>query len=171
MSEWCGRSGVERLRPIPISLLGMSSFIKILRQILTAILQVLAFICVVLIIFVIWGGGYWENVPIFDRLSGPKRFAQYVADPIPSYITELRGGYSGFPQGRIATDFKFSIDPESWEFLSGWKEKNFLKNGEFDIIATNNNMFISRIYQHTNERSERYLIIDERTKRGLLWVP
>lgn len=144
---------------------------KTLRKILIAILQVLAFIFVGLIIFVLWGGGYWENIPIFDRISGPKRFAQYVEDPIPSYITEIRGGYSGFPQGQIVTNFQFSIEPESWEFLSRWKDKSISKNGEFDILATNNNMFISRIYQHTNERSEVYLIIDDRSKRSLLYVP
>jgi hypothetical protein len=148
----------------------MSSFIKTLLQILIAILQVFAFSCVVLIIFVIWGGGYWENIPIFDRLSGPKRFAQYVADPIPTYITEIRGGYSGFPQGQITTDFKFSIEPEKWEFLTDWTDQDIRKNPKIVALA-GPEILVSRIYQHKDERYERYLIIDEQSKHGFLWVP
>lgn len=50
-------------------------------------------------------GGYWENLPVLDRISGPQRFKQFVVAPIPYEITALRGGYSGFPQGIVVTRF------------------------------------------------------------------
>ena len=53
-----------------------------------------------------WMGGYRETWPLLDRLSGPQRFRQYVADPEAVSVSDLRGGYAGFPFGTIRTTFR-----------------------------------------------------------------
>lgn len=72
------------------------------------ILIVLACLAAVFVGTVAYMGGYWENLPILDRISGPQRFKQFVASPVPDEISGVRGGYSGFPQGIVLTRFNIA---------------------------------------------------------------
>ena len=110
-----------------------------------------------------YSGGYWENVPVLDRLSGPMRFREFVADPIPSSIRDLRGGYSGFPQGRIRTVFAYSEEPQSllaeWNPVHDPATKQEIEAARFSY---------TKAFQ---KNGGAFLLIDEKERRGCLYVP
>lgn len=71
----------------------------------------------------IYSGGYYERWPLLDRFSGPARFEEYVASPIPAAFTDFRGGYSGFPGGTMKVLFHHqngpaALDPMVWHPVS-----------------------------------------------------
>jgi hypothetical protein len=134
-----------------------------------AVISILTiFITFVLFSFLIWQGGYWENLSPFDRISGPKRFRQFVVDPIPPYINELRGGYSGFPQGQITTLFNFTGTLKDWNFLSNWAESSSPEKERVTELFSEELNF-SRVYKHLNK--DYYLALDEKSGKGLLYIP
>ena len=94
---------------------------KIFRQIVKALIT-LAVIFILIHAAFIYMGGYWENMAVLNRISGPKRFKQFVANPVPSNIHNLRGGYSGFPRGIIRTYFNYTGDFSDMEFLEDWEK-------------------------------------------------
>ena len=120
-------------------------------------------------IYFIYWGGYWENMPVLDRISGPKRFRQYVVDPIPDSIRNLKGGYSGFPQGRVVTEFAYSENFSKYNFIKEWEKLDNIHSTEFllghieEIDATN-------VYQKKLHESYIYLLINEKNKTGMLLV-
>ena len=118
--------------------------------------------------FIIWQGGYWENLSLFDKISGPMRFRQFVADPIPHSIDDLRGGYSGFPQGQITTYFNFTGAPKEWNFLSNWVESSDPEKERVTELFSKEISF-SRVYKHLNK--DYYLALDEKSGKGLLYIP
>lgn len=73
----------------------------------------------------LWGEGDRENLPLLERISGPQRLRQVVADPLPPAICEARGGYSGFPQGQAVTRFRFRGgfrgEVECIDLPAGWR--------------------------------------------------
>jgi hypothetical protein len=124
-------------------------------------------------------GGYWENFPLLDRLSGPRRFQQYVTRPIPEDIYEVRGGYSGFPQSFVGVRFRYHGEfSENWLF-GDWLELPLetldpIVSGEIDRKE------ITRVYVrgrrpkpggYLGNQWEQYLILDDGTKRGYLYIP
>lgn len=121
----------------------------------------------ILIGSVIYMGGYWENMPGLDKISGPKRFRQYVTNPIPKTITNLKGGYSGFPQGRILTNFNYSGKFSDNSFLENWEKfDNYDSTESFTtyIDDINANAFYRKKYY----KSYIYLLINSDKKEGIL---
>jgi hypothetical protein len=118
----------------------------------------------------IWGGGYWENEPVLEYVSGRMRFAQFVSDPIPPGIYNLRGGYSGFPQGQVATFFQFDQSLKEQDFLTDWIEvKPVEKSSAY--AAFGDEIGFSKLYKYKNQEDERYLILDDVNKKGILYMP
>lgn len=111
----------------------------------------------------LYAGGYWENWPLLDRLSGPRRFRQYVADPVPAAVHDLRGGYSGFPSGEIRTCFGYAGN--ALPFLDGWTR---LANP-----GTEPRLAAARVsYTAAFTRDRRvFLLLDEPAQRGCVYVP
>jgi hypothetical protein len=135
--------------------------------------SILIFLILVLFqgIFV-WIGGYWENAPLFDRLSGPMRFRQFVADPIPDFIHSVRGGYSGFPQGQLRTQFSFTQAPQTWPFLVSWSPASSECVDEVRPWVAE--VAEPQVYQRSQaSRScsdNVYLILDSRGGHGVLFM-
>jgi hypothetical protein len=142
---------------------------RVLRAVVTVILT-LIFLYVLIHALFIYLGGYWENMAVLNRLSGPKRFKQFVVDPIPSNIHNLKGGYSGFPQGIIRTYFTYSGDFSNMKFLAEWEkmEGNPFR-GEFDWYIKDTDA--TMVYRKKRYESYTYLLIDEENKRGILYLP
>jgi hypothetical protein len=111
----------------------------------------------------VWMGGYWENWPLLDQLSGPQRFRQYVADPKAASVSELRGGYSGFPFGTIRTTFRYT--DAALPFVTGWQRVDTSEAKDFERVAGCSWTTLFR------KPSGVYLFIDETTKQGCLVVP
>lgn len=78
-------------------------------------------------------GGYWENMAFLDRLSGPWRFREFVASPIPMSVHDVRGGYSGFPFGKIRTVFAFT-DEYFRSSTSGRKSRDPKQKGKRSVL-------------------------------------
>lgn len=112
------------------------------------------------IAFTAWAGGYWENWPLLDRLSGPMRFRQYVASPVPSVIHDLKGGYSGFPKGRVLTQFSFEGDPREFDFLADWVVEDAKSPVGFQGLPS---------HSYRVRRQKAILIFDESTHQGWLY--
>ena len=115
-------------------------------------------------------GGYWESWPIFDEYSGPMRFRQLAADPVPPAVYDLRGGHSGFPAGQIKTRFRFKGTVEELAFLDRWIGMiEIEKTAAYAAFA--GKMSISHIYRRDIEDGEAFLIFDEEAQEGVLYVP
>jgi len=113
--------------------------------------------------------GYWENLPLLERISGPIRFRERIADPVPEGFSDIRGGYSGFPQGVVVTQFTFAKDPAEWGFLSAWSpaSKNAANKFEFYVPE----LQPTAIYERSDDslcRHVCYLAVNENTRRGAL---
>ena len=122
--------------------------------------------------WMLFSRGYWENVPVLDRISGPMRFRQYVEDPIPEFISDIQGGYSGSPQGVIVTEFAIAIDPAEWSVLSRWSVGSEKATHKFEFYTPT--LRPSAVYEQKDEvlcRHTCYLAINRSTKRGALIVP
>ena len=142
---------------------------RILKAVVTVILTLVGLYILLHALF-IYLGGYWEDMAVLNRISGPKRFKQFVADPIPPTIHNLRGGYSGFPQGIIRTYFTYSGDFSNMGFLAEWeKMKGNLFRGEFDCYIQDTDA--ATVYRKKRYESYMYLIIDEKSKKGILYLP
>jgi len=111
----------------------------------------------------VWMGGYWENWPLLDRLSGPQRFRQYVADPAAASVSDLRGGYSGFPFGRIRTTFRYA--DASLPFVTGWQRLDPAKARDVEQVAGCPWTTLFR------KPGGALLFIDEASQQGCLVVP
>ena len=129
---------------------------------------------ILLIAYCIWGGGYWENVPPLDRVSGPMRFRQHVVDPIPSYIQNIRGGYSGFPQGQVRTSFSFTASPNTWDFLNTWKLTSEDCRTQLHSWPWLSETQDFQVYQQRAESKSCsdnvYLIVFPKDNRGVLFI-
>ena len=108
-------------------------------------------------------GGYWENVPVLDRISGPQRFRQFIVNPIPSSIRDVRGGYSGFPRGYIRTVFAYS--EEALPFLDGWTQ---VDGPETEAKIRGANFSYTKVFR---KDSGAFLLINANTRQGCLYVP
>jgi hypothetical protein len=117
------------------------------------------------------GGGYWENRPPLDRLSGPLRFMQYVCLP-PGNVHGLSGGYSGYPQEYTATRFTFTGDfPEERCLKHRWQEKPVDElDGILWIELSPDAVTHAYVYMEDGQPT-RYLLLDENNGRGYLYVP
>lgn len=115
-------------------------------------------------------GGYWENWSPLDRISGPQRFRQFVARPIPSSIYDIRGGYSGWPQGEVATYFHFHGDIEANAFLRNWQELT-LYDSTAPFVPHLLVIGANRVYMQPATEGYRYLLISETSHRGILYIP
>lgn len=128
-----------------------------------------------IILFFIYGGGYWENLPILNRLSGPMRFRQLVTNPVPSYIQNIYGGYSGFPSGMIKTHFSFTSPPETWQFLKDWGvvKPECLK----EILVWVPEFVPSSVYHRSSSETAHscsdgtYLLVDSNNVKGIILLP
>jgi hypothetical protein len=108
-------------------------------------------------------GGYWENMAFLDRLSGPWRFREFVASPIPMSVHDVRGGYSGFPFGKIRTVFTFT--DESLPFLHEWTQ---IEGPEAERKTIGANFPATKIFR---KGRDKFLLINDNTKQGCLYVP
>jgi hypothetical protein len=108
-------------------------------------------------------GGYWENIPVLDRISGPQRFREFIANPIPSTVRDVRGGYSGFPFGYIRTVFVYWGVPRP--FLDGW---TFVDGPEVTSLIRPARFSYTKAFRRANGA---FLLINEDTRQGCLYVP
>ncbi|MFM7312036.1 MAG: hypothetical protein ACKO0M_02525 [Cyanobium sp.] len=111
----------------------------------------------------VWMGGYWENWPLLDQVSGPQRFRQYVADPRAASVHELRGGYSGFPFGAIRTTFRYA--DTSLPFVTGWRRMDPAEARDVARVAGCPSTTVFR------RPGGVYLFINATTQEGCLIVP
>jgi hypothetical protein len=114
-------------------------------------------------VWVNYSGGYWENTPVLDRISGPQRFRQFIVNPIPSSVRDVRGGYSGFPFGYIRTVFAYSEEP--LPFLDEWTQ---VDGPEMKAKIRAANFSHTKVFQ---KDSGAFLLIDANARRGCLYVP
>ncbi|MCD4817691.1 MAG: hypothetical protein K8S23_03240 [Candidatus Cloacimonetes bacterium] len=136
------------------------------------VIFVVSFAVVVSISFIIfiWQCGYWENWVLLDSISGPKRFKEFIANPIPSEIYNIRGGYSGFPQGKITTYFQYDGLFINQSFLNNWLYIDERNNSVyFKLFA--DKLDVTRIYIYKDLSIEKYLLLDENKKSVILFVP
>lgn len=116
-------------------------------------------------------GGYWENRPPLDRISGPYRFMQSVCAPLPAAINEVRGGYSGFTDGFIATRFSFEGDfPVDACLGDTWVETPVDELEGILWIELSPDA-VTRAFVFPGEGGPRYLMLDETSGRGYLYIP
>ncbi len=116
-------------------------------------------------------GGYWENRPPLDRLSGPLRFMQNVCAPLPGALSEVRGGYSGFTDGFIATSFTFKGEfPVARCLGEDWVETPVDELQGILWIELSPNA-VTRAFTYQAEDGPRYLMLDENSGRGYLFIP
>jgi hypothetical protein len=116
-------------------------------------------------------GGYWENRPPLDRLSGPLRFMQYVCAPLPGAVNQARGGYSGFTDGFIGTSFalegEFPVDRclgDAW-IETPVDELEGILWIELSADA------VTHAFVYSGDGDPRYLMLDEDNGRGYLYIP
>ena len=133
---------------------------KLLKIILKILISLILLITALICLFV-WGTGIWENRPVLDHISGPMRFKQYVAKPIPADVYDLKGGYSGFPAGVILTRFKFRGNVDNLGFLKDWG----LLTEPIPMPDTLNKT--SRRFV----KEGAYLLFNPETKEGFLYIP
>lgn len=119
------------------------------------------------------GGGYWENRPMFDRISGPMRFMQYVCAPIPLNIYGVRGGYSGITDGFVGTSFNLRGDfPVDRCLGNAWAETPVDDlSGILWIELSPDAVTRAFVYGSEEEQNLRFLLLDEDVGRGYLFVP
>lgn len=132
-------------------------------------LGALAFIAMLLLGGFVYSAGYWENIPIFDRISGPSRFKQFVTNPIPKDIYDLRGGYSGFPQGQVVTHFRYKGDVKNFSFITDWNQVSEAETDKTGLKTEKK--FVKRKVYADGSKSERFLFFDEENKKGFLYIP
>ena len=142
---------------------------KILRAVI-AVVATLILLFVLANVVYIYLGGYWENMAVLNKISGPKRFRQFVVNPIPPNIHNLRGGYSGFPQGIIRTYFSYSEDFSNMGFLEEW-EKVKDTNSPKPFAHYMNDINATIVYRKKRYETYMYLLINEEGKKGMLYLP
>ncbi len=136
----------------------------------------LAMLVIALSAWWFYAGGYWENLPHLDRISGPKRFRQFVCNPIPPDVFEIRGGYSGFPQGLLKTTFSYSgqFSPEICN--PGWEMMD-LPALPHDVWNLVNRPDITRSFGLNCNQTQSvvicrcYLLLDDRSSVGCIVMP
>jgi hypothetical protein len=138
------------------------------KSVLAILSLVVSGMFISVIAILIWQGGYWENLPIFDRFSGPIRFRQFVTDPIPSYIYDIRGGYSGFPQGQIVTTFSFNQPPSEWSFLEKWNKSTDPQSERVSLLH-NERLAVDEVFIFGNQKY--FIAINRQEREALLYVP
>jgi hypothetical protein len=142
---------------------------KIFREIIKVVIALVVIFVLIDAAFV-YMGGYWENMAVLDKISGPKRFKQFVTNPVPSNIRDLRGGYSGFPRGIVRTYFNYTGDFSDMEFLADWeKMDDYPFNKEFALYITNTDK--ATVYRKKRYDSYIYLIVDTENKKGVFYLP
>ena len=133
-----------------------------------------------------YSGGYWENLPLLNRVSGPMRYQQFVDTPIPDHIYSVRGGYKGFPTGWIETGFRYHGDFAKPQ-LGNWNSvpinpKLYERDRGVQIIDTWGHLVDVKLQNATQvklyEKFETgdkqaccFIIINEAKKIGALIVP
>jgi len=156
-----------------------SSISKRVPAIVVSALTVVFIVATAAIIGWFFAGGYWENVALLDTISGPMRFREFVCDPIPENIYDVRGGYSGFPQGFVGTLFRYSGELPLDSCFKDWTE---IPREALDSIAIRgiSEAQITQVFVHgrrpipggyLGNLYEKYLVVDEASKRGYLYVP
>ncbi len=152
----------------PLEMIKASALFKyVLRLVI-----IMGTVLVILAALFLWGGGYWENIPPLDRISGPKWFKRYVVDPVPHHISGIRGGYSGFPQGRILTHFNYQGTLYGLAFLESWTPISLdLVPGTLPKGFNVTHLFGNEPDEKHQESWRKYLVFDEQNKRGYLYVP
>ncbi len=131
--------------------------------------KLITFVVLVIIIFFsfvsffIYAGGYWENLPVLNNISGTKRLAQYI-DPLPNSIYAVKGGYTGFPHGIIITRFKYTGEFDENRFLKDWEM--FEESGALDSAA---NIRSTKTYKKVGSENV-FLLINENISEGVLFV-
>lgn len=135
---------------------------KIIRPLIAAV-----FLILILWIAFVYMGGYWENMPFLNKISGKQRFEQYIVYPIPSSIYDIHGGYSGFPQGIIETSFRFKEEFSNYAFLKQWKlyENHHSLENFISLDGTR----AEKIYRKNNQ-GEIYILVNEEEKKAKLLV-
>ncbi len=121
-------------------------------------------------VYIFYSGGYWENLPLLDRISGPKRFKQFVMDPVPAEIYQIRGGYSGFPQGRVSTFFRFKGDFNSLPFVNAWERVDSHQCPEVSSYYLRE-INATAIYRKPIYKRYKYLLVAEAAGEAMLHIP
>ena len=119
----------------------------------------------------IYMGGYWEHMPVLKKISGPMRFKQYVGDPASFGVTNLSGGYTGFPQGSVITTFSLDKAISDTGILHEWSLAD-ISDRRFEVRIkelTGNSEYT--LYIKKVGESERFLVIGKELRKGILYIP
>ena len=118
-------------------------------------------------------GGYWENLPVLEEISGPKRFKQYVGKPEDYGAYDITGGYSGLPQGSIVTVFSLRHPLDEKELSSEWIKSEDLKEDlwihQQAESGTGSRAFT--VYRKQKTDARIYLILGKQSGKGALYIP
>lgn len=118
-----------------------------------------------------------DRFPFFDRAAAKRWFKQYVADPIPSHINNLRGGYRGdMNRGIIIVTFDFEPPFDRPFFPKDWKPRDVSVAGALmaNLIESHigTRPKTSKGYiKPLNEKGggSAWLLIDETGNKGVLY--
>jgi len=119
----------------------------------------------------IYMGGYWEHMPVLKKISGPMRFKQYVGDPASFGVSNLSGGYTGFPQGAVITTFNLDKAISDTGILPEWSLADS-SDRRFEVRIINlTGKPEYTLYTKKVGNSERFLVIGKESKKGILYIP
>ena len=117
-----------------------------------------------------------ENLPYFDRIAGQRWFREYVADPVPGHVCNIRGGYRGGGTSNvILTLFDYEPPFERPPFPVGWEPGN---QAAASLLAnlveshTGTKLNISKGYikpLHPSGGASAWLLLDESANKGALY--
>ncbi len=163
---------------IQANLVLKSRITRVTMRLIKCLLLIVFTLAVLVIALGMYTLGWWENLPLLNRLSGQQRFEEYVCAPIPEEISQVQGGYSGFPQGVVATYFKYSGSFPSGDCLRNWTkvEPAALEQTYLSQFWENRVDLVFGKEPREKERAEqflweKYIILDESRKEGLLFIP
>jgi hypothetical protein len=112
----------------------------------------------------------WENWPLLERISGPLRFAEFVATPVPDTIYEIRGGYTAPPGRELVTRFRFRGDIETNAFIGNWRELA-LYDSSAPFVPALLLIGADHVYLQPAHEGYRYLLVATGRQRGILYIP
>jgi hypothetical protein len=128
----------------------------------------------VAVVVVVFFANAWEQWPLLDRAAGVWRFRQLVANPIPSHIHQVRGGFRGWwRDGYIFTRFEFEPPLGRHTLLEGWEKTDTKTVGPIlEVLVKPYLAHIAEAYTkpvHPSGGSSTWLLIDQESRKGVLY--
>ncbi|MDC0833098.1 hypothetical protein POG22_08765 [Geitlerinema sp. CS-897] len=120
-----------------------------------------------------------NKLPFGDRYAAPRYFKRWVADPIPQYLSNFRGGYQGgLFKGFILISFNYRPPFER----DGFPEGYISKNPKTDAASRTLKIFINLLLKETLTLTKTYfkpshpsgggstfIFIDDTVHRGVFY--